>query len=99
MWKKVERNIQLHHGMEASTMCVDNVVTDNGVSRVKLVSRSLADRYKELPDKKNFDLDAQIKAGARLQEVPTNILSPDEPDLSNIPPETVVTEETQETTE
>lgn len=99
MFKKIERNVRLHHGMEASTIHVDHVVTDNGVTKVKLVSSALSDRYKELPDRKNFDLDAQIKAGVKLQEVNSNILSPEEPDFSKIPNETVETEVTEDTTE
>lgn len=83
----------MFHGCEASTQIVDHVVTDNDVTKVKTVSTSLADRYKELPDKKNFDLDSQLKAGVKLQEVPTNILSPDEPDFSKLPNEPVKTEE------
>lgn len=89
MWKKVERNVRFHHGMESSTTHVEHVVTDNGVTKVKLVSSALSDRYKELPDRKNFDLDAQIKAGVKLQEVNSNVLSPDEPDLTKLPNEPV----------
>ena len=89
MWKKNERNVRMFHGSEASTQFVNHVVTDNGVTKVKTVSVSLADRYKELPDKKNFDLDAQLKAGVKLQEVQTNLLSPDEPNLSQIPNEPI----------
>lgn len=99
MWKKKERNVQMFHGSESSTQFVDHVVTDNGVTKVKTVSTSLADRYEQLPDKKNFDLDAQLKAGVKLQEVPTNVLSPDEPDFSKLPIEPIKPIEEEETEE
>lgn len=99
MWKKKERNVQMFHGSASSTTIVDKVVTDDGVTSVKIVSKSLQERYKELPEKENFSLEAQLKAGVKLQEVNSNVLSPDEPDLSQLPNESVEPVEPIEPTE
>lgn len=99
MWKKKERNVQMFHGSASSTTIVDKVVTDDGVTSVKIVSKSLKERYKELPEKENFSLEAQLKAGVKLQEVNSNVLSPDEPDLTQLPKETVEPVEPTEPTE
>lgn len=99
MFKKKERNVQLFHGSASSTTIVDKVVTDDGVTSVKIVSKSLKERYKELPEKENFSLEAQLKAGVKLQEVNSNVLSPDEPDLSQLPNEPVESTESTEPTE
>lgn len=99
MWKKKERNVQMFHGSASSTTIVDKVVTDDGVTSVKIVSKSLKERYKELPEKENFSLEAQLKAGVKLQEVNSNVLSPDEPDLSQLPNESVESTEPTESTE
>lgn len=99
MWKKKERNVQMFHGSASATTIVDKVVTDDGVTSVKTVSKSLKERYKELPEKENFSLEAQLKAGVKLQVVNSNVLSPDEPNLSQLPNEPVEPVEPTEPTE
>ena len=99
MWKKVERNVQMHHGSASCTTVVDTVVTDNGVSRVKTVPKRLDVQYKQLPDAENFSLEAQIKAGVKLEEVNTNLLSGELPVDLPIPNKPVEPEEPTEQTE
>lgn len=99
MWKKKERNVQMFHGSASATTIVDKVVTDDGVASVKTVSKSLKERYKELPEKENFSLEAQLKAGVKLQEVNSNVLSPEEPNLEKLPNEPVESTESSDTTE
>lgn len=93
MWKKVNPNYKMFHGSAGSCQVIDKVHQDN-VLRTKLVRKSLNSHYKELSDVKNFSLEAQLKAGVKLQEVNSNVLSSELPEsvLNNnevVNPETI----------
>lgn len=79
MWKKVNPNYRMFHGSAGSCQVIDKVFQDD-VLRAKTVRKSLSVKYPDLPDRENFGLEAQLKAGVKLSEVNSNVLSSELPD-------------------
>ena len=95
MWKKVPLNTTMARGFSASCQVLETSTSDQGVKTVSLVTKSVVDKYPELPDSSNYSLEAQLKSGVRLEDVNSKVLSPELPD--NLPTfeTTVVEEETE----
>ena len=92
MWKKVPLNTQMARGFSASCQVLETSVSESGVKIVSLETKSVRDKYPELPDSSNYSLEAQLKAGVKLEDVNSKVLSPELPD--NLPePESKVVEE------
>ncbi len=96
MWKKVPLKTQMARGFSASCQVLDKSVSESGVKTVSLVTKSVNTQYPELSDVSNYSLDAQLKAGVRLEDVNSKVLFPELPDNLPEPESKVVKEEETE---
>lgn len=75
-FKKIPPVVRLSRGSAISTSIVEKTQAD-GVTRSKLVHKSLETAYPDRLDAENFSLDKQLKAGVKLKEVNSVLLAGD----------------------
>lgn len=75
-FKKIPPVVRLSRGSAISTSIVEKT-QDDGVTRSMLVHKSLESVYPDRLDADNFSLDKQLKAGVKLKEVNSVLLSGD----------------------
>lgn len=74
MFKKIPPKVKLLAGCGAAATVIDKV-QDNGISRVSVSHKSFKEAFPSRLPAENFELQKQIEAGVKLEQVDTQVLT------------------------